>query len=194
MNSIQNYIIDNNIDDALMYMGEFSKLIRQTLDNSSKLRINLADEIQYLQTYVRLENMRFQNQIAFELIIDEELDLFETEIPPMLIQPFIENVFVHAFDSHSINPKLVLSFKQSDNYLFCEIIDNGKGMMSGNLNKLHASKGIDLAKERIALFQVDNENPITISSNPNEGTTVVLKLQITISQNKIGNGIVLKSE
>ncbi|MBF4472630.1 histidine kinase [Flavobacterium sp. HJJ] len=178
MNSIQNYIIDNNIDDALMYMGEFSKLIRQTLDNSSKLRINLADEIQYLQTYVRLENMRFQNQIAFELIIDEELDLFETEIPPMLIQPFIENVFVHAFDSHSTNPKLVLSFRQRDNYLFCEIIDNGKGMVSVNINKLHTSKGIALAKERIALFQVDNENPITIFSNPNKGTTVVLKLQI----------------
>jgi sensor histidine kinase YesM len=178
MNSIQNYIIDNNIDDALMYMGEFSKLIRQTLDNSSKLRINLADEIQYLQTYVRLENMRFKNQVEFELIIGVELDLFETEIPPMLIQPFIENVFVHAFDSHSINPKLIVSFTQSDNYLFCEIIDNGKGMQSQNLNKLHVSKGIDLAKERIALFQENNKNPITIFSNPNEGTTVVLKLQM----------------
>jgi hypothetical protein len=178
MNSIQNYIIDNNTDDALMYMGEFSKIIRQTLNNSSAQRIVLADEIEYLQSYITLENMRFKNQVEFELIIDEELDLFETEIPPMLIQPFIENVFVHAFDSQSINPKLILSFKQRDNYLFCEIIDNGKGMMSGNLNKLHASKGIDLAKERIALFQVDNENPITISSNPNEGTTVVLKLQI----------------
>ena len=178
MNSIQNYIIDNNTDDALMYMGEFSKLVRKTLDNSSKQRINLADEIQYLQTYVRLENMRFQNQIAFELILDKELDLFETEIPPMLIQPFIENVFVHAFDSRYVNAKLVLSFKQLDNYLLCEIIDNGKGMQSVNLNKFHASKGIDLAKERIALFQVGNENPITISSNPNEGTTVALKIQM----------------
>ncbi|MFV5702082.1 histidine kinase [Flavobacterium sp. XS2P12] len=177
MNSIQNYIIDNNTDDALMYMGEFSKIIRQTLNNSSAQRIALSNEIEYLQSYIKLENMRFKNQVEFELIIDEELDLFETEIPPMLIQPFIENVFVHAFDSHSVNPKLILWFKQRDNYLFCEIIDNGKGMMSGGLNKLHASKGIDLAKERIALFQEDNENPISISSNPNEGTTVVLKLQ-----------------
>jgi len=178
MNSIQNYIIDNNTDDALMYMGEFSRIIRQTLNNSSVQRIPLGDEIEYLQSYIRLENMRFKNQVDFELIVDEELDLFETEIPPMLLQPFIENVFVHAFDSNSMNPKLVLSFKQSDNYLFCQIIDNGKGMISGNLNKLYASKGIDLAKERIALFQADNDNPITISSNTNEGTTVVLKLKI----------------
>lgn len=178
MNSIQNYIIDNNTDDALMYMGEFSKIIRQTLNNSSAQRIALSNEIEYLQSYIKLENMRFKNQVEFELIIDKELDLFETEIPPMLIQPFIENVFVHAFDSHSINPKLVLSFKQRDNYLFCEIIDNGKGMVSVNVNKLHTSKGIALAKERIALFQENNDNPITISSNPNKGTTIVLKLQI----------------
>ena len=178
MNSIQNFIIDNNTDDALMYMGEFSKIIRQTLNNSSTQKIALSDEIEYLKSYIKLENMRFKNQVAFELNIDERLDLFETEIPPMLIQPFIENVFVHAFDSHSINPKLVLSFKQHDNYLFCEIIDNGKGMQSGNLNKLHASKGIDLAKERIALFQFENSNPIIISSVLTEGTTVILKLKM----------------
>jgi len=181
MNSIQNYIIDNNTDDALMYMGEFSKIIRQTLNNSSKQRIALSDEIEYLKSYITLENMRFKNQVTVELSIDKELDLFETEIPPMLIQPFVENVFVHAFDSHSINPKLVVSFKQKDNYLFCEIVDNGKGMISVNLSKLHASKGIDLAKERIALFQVDNVNPIAISSILNEGTTVVLKLQVCLS-------------
>ena len=178
MNSIQNYIIDNNTDDALMYMGEFSKIIRQTLNNSSAQRIALSDEIEYLQSYITLENMRFKNQVAFELIIDENLDLFETEIPPMLIQPFVENVFVHAFDSRSLNPKLTISFRQQDSYLFCEIIDNGKGVQSGNANKLHTSKGIDLAKERIALFQSDNSNPIVISSSQNEGTTVILKLQI----------------
>lgn len=178
MNSIQNYIIDNNADDALMYMGEFSKIIRQTLNNSAVQRIALADEIEYLQSYIKLENMRFKNQVVFELIINEQLDLFETEIPPMLIQPFVENVFVHAFDSRSIKPKLLLSFEQQANCLICRIVDNGKGMFSENLNKLHTSKGIDLAKERIALFQKENANPITISSNSNEGTEVVLKLQI----------------
>ncbi|MFB9079802.1 histidine kinase [Flavobacterium procerum] len=178
MNSIQNFIIDNNTDDALMYMGEFSKIIRQTLNNSSIQRIALSDEIEYLQSYITLENMRFKNQVEFELILDDELDLFEIEIPPMLLQPFIENVFVHAFDSRSINPKLILSFSQEEHYLICKIIDNGKGMFSVNLNKLHTSKGIDLAKERIALFHMDNSNPITISSNLNEGTMVVLRLQI----------------
>jgi hypothetical protein len=176
MNSIQNYIIDNNTDDALMYMGEFSKLIRQTLNNSSAQRIALSDEIKYLQSYITLENMRFKYKIKFELIIDDDFDLFETEIPPMLLQPFIENVFVHAFDSNSKDPKLTLSLKQIGNYLYCEINDNGKGMATESLNKFSTSKGIKLAKERIALFQNETDNAVTISST-SAGTTVVLKLQ-----------------
>lgn len=178
MNSIQNYVIDNNVDDALMYMGEFSKLIRQTLNNSSKLRINLLDEIQYLRSYIALENMRLQNKVIVELHIDDDLDLFETEIPPMLIQPFIENVFVHAFDSNSKKPTLKVSFKQIEDFLFCEIKDNGKGMATENLNQLTTSKGIKLAKERIALFHLDTVEAVTISSSLNVGTAVVLKLQM----------------
>lgn len=178
MNSIQNYIIDYNTDEALMYMGEFSKLIRQTLENSSKQRISLSNEIDYLQSYIKLENMRFKNKVIIDLDIDDNIDLFETDIPPMLIQPFVENVFVHAFDSQSVNPTLTLSFKLMDNFILCEIKDNGKGMVSENLNKIHTSKGIKLAKERIAFFQPDAKNAVSIVSVQKEGTTIVLRIQI----------------
>ena len=178
MNSIQNFIIDNNTDDALMYMGEFSKLIRQTLDNSSKQRISLADEIQYLETYIHLENMRFKDAITFKFNVSKTIDTYEVSIPPMLLQPFVENVFVHAFDSNSINPTLEISFTQSDNLLVCEIKDNGKGMVENNLNKLYASKGIKLVKERIGLLQINNSNPIQIISSIQEGTSILIKIQI----------------
>ena len=178
MNSIQHFIIDNNTDEALMYMGEFSKLIRQTLDNSSKQRISLADEIQYLETYIHLENMRFKEAIAFKITISKTIDTYEVSIPPMLLQPFVENAFVHAFDSNSINPTLEISFIQSDNLLLCEIKDNGKGMVENNLNKLYASKGIKLVKERIGLLQINNSNPIQINSYIQEGTTILIKIQL----------------
>jgi sensor histidine kinase YesM len=181
MNSIQNYIIDNHIDDALMYMGEFSKLIRQTLYNSSKQRITLSSELHYLESYITLENMRYKNKIQFELDVDADLDLFETEIPPMLLQPFIENVFVHAFDSNSLNPTLFLSLKQIDDTLVCEIKDNGKGISKENLSEGYTSKGIKLARERIALFQSNNIDAIHISSSLNDGTTVVLQLQTIVN-------------
>ena len=176
MNSIQNYIIDNNTDDALMYMGEFSKLIRQTLNNSSKTKINLLEELQYLESYVTLENMRFKENVTFDLNVSDEVDIFETEIPPMLIQPFLENAFVHAFDSSSMNPKLNLSFEIKNNNLFIEINDNGKGLDVKNLNQLTQSKGIKLAQERISLFQPNEKDSITITSKINEGTSIVLRI------------------
>ena len=178
MNSIQNFIIDNNTDDALMYMGEFSKLIRQTLNNSSKQRISLADEIQYLETYIQLENMRFKDAISFKFSVSKTIDAYEVTIPPMLLQPFVENVFVHAFDSNSINPTLEISFTQSDNLLVCEIKDNGKGMVENKLNKLYASKGIKLVKERIGLLQNDNSDPIVINSSITTGTIIKIKIQL----------------
>lgn len=178
MNSIQHFIIDNNIDEALMYMGEFSKLIRQTLDNSSKQRISLADEIEYLNIYVHLENMRFKNAINYKLTVSKSIDTYEISIPPMLIQPFVENVFVHAFDSNSINPTVEIIFSKKDNLLLCEIKDNGKGMLKENLNKLYASKGIKLVEERIHLIQENITNPILINSSQNEGTSVLLILQL----------------
>lgn len=183
MNSIQYYIIENNTDDAMMFLGEFSKLIRQTLNNSSKQRINLADELQYLRSYVKLENMRFKNIVNFDIHLDDDLDLFETEIPPMLIQPFVENVFVHAFDANSNNPVLILSFKRLDHQLICEIKDNGKGMRIENLNKLNISKGIKLAKERIALFQSNHLKAITIESAADEGTTISIAIDVTTPYN-----------
>lgn len=178
MNSIQHFIIDNNTDEALMYMGEFSKLIRQTLDHSSKQRICLEDEILYLKTYIHLENMRFKDAIDFKLDVSNSLDTYEVTIPPMLIQPFVENVFVHAFDSNSVNPTLELLFRKTGNLLLCEVKDNGKGMAKDNLNKLYSSKGIKLVEERITLLQGNNKDPLLIKSSIDNGTTVLLMIEV----------------
>lgn len=178
MNSIQNFIIDNKTDDALMYMGAFSKLIRQTLNNSSKQLIKLADEIQYLETYVKIERMRFPYGIEFNLEVDKSVDINKIEIPPMLIQPFIENVFVHAFDSESKSSKLTILFSIVNSELNCSITDNGYGIDKSNLNKTHESKGIKLVQERMDLFQNNNKS-IIISSEIEKGTIVLLKFKIT---------------
>jgi sensor histidine kinase YesM len=178
MNSIQNFIIDSKTDDALLYMGEFSKLIRQTLDNSSKPLIKLADEIQYLKTYIKIERMRFPYGIEFNLEVDKSVDIHKIEIPPMLIQPFIENVFVHAFDSYSKGSKLTIQFSLVNSELNCLITDNGHGFDKSKLNNINDSKGIKLVQERFNLFQSNTEN-ILISSEMNKGTTILLKFKIT---------------
>lgn len=177
MNSIQNFILDNNVDDAMMYMGEFSKLIRQTLHNSAKIRISLEDEIHYLELYIKLENLRFNDRIAVHIHIDETVDVSAIGIPPMLIQPFVENAFVHAFNSKSLNPQLQISFQLESDFLVCEIKDNGKGMPTSKSNGLSQSRGIQLVRERLSLLQVDANFALNVSSIPNEGTTVLIRIK-----------------
>ena len=179
MNAIQNYIISNDVDNSLVYIGEFAKLMRKTLENSSKQTITIAEEIDYLQSYITIENMRYDNRIVCEFQIAPEVDLDSCEIPTMLLQPFVENVFVHAFDQSQITPKLILSFKMiAEQLLECKIIDNGKGFVEPNTIKKRPSKGIILAKERLALLEGAAENSIIIQHDKNSGTTVTIRLKV----------------
>jgi hypothetical protein len=178
MNSIQFYIIKKNTDDAIMYLGEFSKIIRDTLNNSSKFKISLQEEIDFLNSYIILENMRFDNRVSFEIQVDISIDISKIQIPPMLLQPFIENVFAHAFNETIANPTLQIRFSLMEGSLICEIIDNGIGMGQSGSNKLFESKGIKLVKERIGLFQKSASDPIIFSTTKGGGTHITLRISV----------------
>lgn len=181
MNSIQNFIIDNDIDNSLKYMGEFSKLIRKTLHNSSLQYISIAEEISYLKTYMELENLRFQNKIDIKIKFNN-IDVDETTIPPMLLQPIIENVFKHAFDSNSKNATLTIDFNQKNDYLVCKVTDNGKGFNSKFNIAKHQSKGIKLVKERLQLLNLPSDC-FLITSKALKGTIVTITLKNTTLNN-----------
>lgn len=175
MNAIQNYIINNDTLNSIHFIGEFSKLMRKTLENSSKPTIPLEEEIDYLKTYVSIENMRFNNLVAVEFRIDETVDTF-TPVPTMLLQPFVENVFVHAFNASHSNPKLLISFEiENETTLLCKITDNGKGL-SKTSKSLHKSKGILLAKERLTLLDQTAEEAILVKENIPNGVRVEIRL------------------
>lgn len=178
MNSIQNYIIDNDIDNALMYLSEFAKLIRTTLDNSSKPLILLEEEISYLKSYIALENMRFNNKVDISINHDE-MDIHEIELPPMVIQPFVENAFVHAFEKNHPNPKLEITFSITNQTLICQIEDNGIGMSHSKTNKLHQSKGLKLVSERLNLLNNFSKNSFQTKSEERKGTTVTIEFELS---------------
>ena len=179
MNAIQDYIISNDIDNSLKYIGEFAQLIRKTLENSSKQTITIEEEVEYLKSYISIENMRFDNRIVTEFHIDDNVDVYHSKIPTMLLQPFVENVFVHAFNALHPSPKLIISFEMlSKNVLECIIIDNGMSLKASKKSKIHQSKGIQLTKERLSLLQNSNENPIDIKFTEDNGTTVIIRLTV----------------
>ena len=179
MNSIQYYIMNSDIDKATSFLGDFAKLIRLNLDHCTRPKILLTEEIEYLQSYMRVENTRFNNKIKIWTEIDPAIDTYEVEIPTMLLQTFIENVFVHAFPGSIKNPVLKVSFKMiSEGVLQCKVEDNGIGFSDNSMNRLHESKGISLVKERLTFLGYDIDKAVEITSAKNMGTTVVLKLQV----------------
>lgn len=179
MNAIQNYIISNDVDNSLVYVGEFAKLMRKTLENSSKQTISIGEEIDYLKSYITIENMRFDNRIAFDFQIEPSVDEDAIEIPAMLLQPFVENVFVHAFDKSHSSPRLIVSFDMvDDSFLECKIIDNGKGLVESKASNNRPSKGIHLAKERLTLLKGTAKNFISIVHTKNKGTIVSIRLKV----------------
>jgi hypothetical protein len=176
MNTIQGFVFNNDSQNSTIYISEVASLMRQTLDNSAKQTITIENEIAYLETYIKLENLHFENRIQYEILVDDAINKARTEIPTMLLQPFVENIFKHAFDDEYPNPTFKIEFTLLDkNQLQILIADNGKG--NTKTNKTHISKGIAIAKERLRIMQPSNLEPIKIDFSEN-GTTVNIRLII----------------
>ena len=157
MNSIKNYIIDNDTTNALHYLGEFSKLIRQTLENASEKLMSLETEIRFLESYMNVQKMRF-DRVTTKITIDNSVDKYRTLIPPLILQPFIENVFEHAFDNDTEKSQIIeIHFYSENEKLICTIRDSGNGFKEGDSNSLHKSFGQKLTKDRLKLLNREFE-------------------------------------
>ncbi|GHB40357.1 histidine kinase [Mongoliitalea lutea] len=178
INSIQYFILKNDTDRAVQFLSKFSKLIRKTLDNSKSNRIKLSQEADYLRAYMAVENERMANRVQWDVSLDSNLDPEFIEIPPMLLQPFIENAFVHAFPASIEKPKITVLFEGIDQgNMSCLISDNGIGI-SEKTNKSHRSRGLELVSERISLLPNALPDAISIQSQERIGTTIRVKIPV----------------
>jgi hypothetical protein len=167
LTAIHSFIIKSDVDNALTYMDKFSKLTRQTLEFSSMMHISLLEELEYLSHFIALENMRFGNNVEthFEL---GELDSRKIKIPPLLIQPLVENAFEHGFTDRNKKYQLYLNFTEVDNLLCVTISDTGEGF--SDIAPKPASKAMNIIRERLNLidsqllekFSFTRENNLTI--------------------------------
>ncbi|PLW95500.1 MAG: hypothetical protein C0591_11015, partial [Marinilabiliales bacterium] len=157
LNSIQGFIIEKNVDEALRYLSDFSKILRQTLDNTSKRYISLNEEIEYLKRYLNLEKMRFEDQLISSIQVDKELDVENVLIPPMILQPFVENAIQHGLLHKEGVGRLEINISKKDkDYFICTIKDNGIGReKSEQFKKVvqeYTIKGTRLTQDRINLL------------------------------------------
>lgn len=157
LNSIKGFIYENDKKSATTYLNDFSSLVRNVLDNSSKKTIRLEEELDLLRRYISLEGMLLQHEFVSEMNIDEAVDVHDTMIPPMLIQPYVENAFKHGLRHKSGAKKLTLSIQKHRENLEIVIADNGIGRIaSAALNeerKGHQSFASEGTQKRMELLQ-----------------------------------------
>ena len=196
LNSIQALIIDGNKRNAVNYLSMFARLLRQTLDTSEEGTIPLSKEIGLLETYLKLESLRFEDKLAYEITTSPSLDVDDLEIPILLIQPFVENAIIHGLTPKKNGERQVkVTFQDESPWLVCQIIDNGIGRSAASALKKQRgqqwdSKGMSVAEQRIALVNnsqhiVDAQIDIEDLKSP-DGTPAGTAVTIKIAQSYIG--------
>lgn len=155
LNSIDYYIIKNETEKASDYLNRFSRLIRLILQNSRAEYVNLKDELEALKLYMEMESLRFDDRFEYIVRIGSGLQLDNLEIPPLLLQPYVENAIWHGLAKKSNGKnRLDLTITRNDQLLHCRIEDNGIGreaareMKSASTGK-HRSMGMYLTRDRL---------------------------------------------
>ncbi len=158
LNSINSYILINDHQTAQVFLKKFSELIRLILENSRKSMISLEDEIRTLQLNLELEQSRFTDAFQFSITIEPDLILQDTYVPPMLIQPFVENAILHGLSNKKEKGQIDIELKKSGQMLLATVSDNGIGRAKAGENnesrrsKTHQSLGLQLTNERLSLL------------------------------------------
>ena len=185
LNSVNQFIALNDERAANKYISKFSKLMRLILDHSQVDFITLGEEKEILELYLKLEHNRFRDKFDYDLQFDEQLSLEAIKIPPMLIQPYIENAIWHGLRYKDEMGYLHVSLKSESNALIVEIIDDGIGRarsleLKTKHQKAHQSTGLKNTKERIDIINkvYKKQYRIDISDVNEDGTGTHVKLTL----------------
>lgn len=178
LNSVNNFIAKSDERSANRYLSEFSTLMRSVLENSEEDFIPLEKELELLELYVKLEHSRFPEKFDYDIRVDEGFDIKSFQIPPMLLQPYIENAIWHGLRYKEETGLLEIWIRaKSKNEVEISISDDGIGRKkSASLKtqnqKTQKSKGMGNIKERVAILNdmYDDKVDVTISDLNNDGT------------------------
>lgn len=184
LGSIQHLIRRDQKPEALQYLSKFSQLLRQILDSSNHSTVSLKEEVELLENYIELEALRFDGRFEYRLKVDEALDVYNLEIPILLIQPHVENAILHGLLPKKGEARLDIQFIDRGAEILCTVEDNGIGRQkSAELKSArgvtHQSRGLSIVAERVSnmhgkegdqqLIQIDD---IVNGQNEAAGTRV----------------------
>jgi ligand-binding sensor domain-containing protein len=188
LNSIQGLIGLKDPKKARFYLSKFSRLMRIVLENSRSSMIPLEDEIESLENYLSLEQFGKNHSFDYKIKIEPDIDTEDIFIPPLMIQPFVENAIVHGLAAFAEGGFIQIHFEDKTDYLLCSITDNGIGRAAAANQKSqrdehHKSMGLQVTAERLNILNQKQEESFLIEDILNKdgsvgGTKVELRFEI----------------
>ena len=187
LNSIQNYIVQSEKELAIQYLGRFASLIRSTLNASVAGKVIISEEINLLNNYLELEKLRFKNRFTFEILVDNELDIYSEELPPLLIQPYVENAILHGISKRKHGGIITVSFSKDADNLIVIIEDNGPGIdnLDDDMTRsgLKKSFGMSITRNRLDLLSSHSGRNVVEVENINDPSGNILGTRVRIQIN-----------
>ncbi len=184
LNSINYFITGNKPLEAGNFLTRFAKLMRNILESSKYETISLAKEIEALTDYLELEKLRFQNKFNFFIEFSDDIDPEDFDIPPMLIQPFVENAIIHGLKQVPENGKIHIHFYLlPHDILVIQVTDNGVGINSTLKKESHTSFAMDITRERLERMNKKRKTEIRLkvtdlNHEGSQGTKVEISIPL----------------
>ncbi|WP_191858148.1 tetratricopeptide repeat protein [Hanstruepera ponticola] len=189
LNSVNSFIASSDERTANKYLSDFSYLMRTVLENSEEDFIPLEKEIELLELYTQLEHFRFKDKFEYSITIDPEITISAYQIPPMLLQPYIENAVWHGLRYKSEKGYLYIDIqKKNDSEITITIADDGIGRersryLKTENQKKHNSKGMSNIKKRVAILNDMYQDKVDVSiTNYQEAEDAGTKVVVTLKK------------
>ena len=189
LNSMQQYVVDNDIEGSNRFITNFSKLVRKTLDFSDKNEISIKEELDYLETYLKLEQERFENKFQFKITTQSGFKTEDYYLPPLLLQPIVENAVRHGVRARKDrNGLITVNVQANHSHMIISIADNGPGIEHSRKLKHetsdHTSMGVRLVRDRIKVWNDTRNGKILMHAQEvsndeiNHGTLVTISIPL----------------
>ncbi|MCF0054939.1 two-component regulator propeller domain-containing protein [Dyadobacter sp. CY356] len=146
LNSVQNYLLTNRGVEGAKYLSKFSKLVRRIMENSNHQYLSFEQIIDTLRMYVEIESFRFNHEFSYTFDIEDNEALLDAHLPPMLLQPYVENAIWHGLMPKEGEKKLKITARILDKHIVCTIEDNGVGRTFAPRTEGHISRGEEMTK------------------------------------------------
>jgi ligand-binding sensor domain-containing protein/two-component sensor histidine kinase len=181
LNAIRDYVLKKNPLEASMFLADFAHLMREILNNSTKETISIEKEEEILRGYLEMEQLRFD--FEFDIQIDHNLDAFDTQVPTMILQPFVENAILHGIRHKKDGTgRIKIRFDKDGDFVLCTVEDNGIGMAKAaeNRPKDHESKSQQITQDRLDILTQLSGKPTDLyfEEVKTGGTKVTVKLPL----------------